>query len=118
MLLTWIVIDQSQYKMAKRLKEMTGKPESHQYETEGEVSGGHSVVKANGPKPTQQSQKGGIEQFEALIVPPEVSPTALQKDGTSKFVCQGRQQDFMQVKVRGVNSGRDSFCSISSRVSK
>ena len=48
---------------------------------------------------TQEAIRGSIEQFQALILPPEFADNGNARGDTSKFVVKGRQQDYQALKV-------------------
>jgi hypothetical protein len=90
-------LEAMQFKLQQRLKAMTSKPDHEQFEmcdTKVEDRSITGILKT-----TQAPQKGSIEQFQALIVPPEVGSNGSERNTTSKFVSLGRQQDFQHLKV-------------------
>ncbi|GAX77447.1 hypothetical protein CEUSTIGMA_g4892.t1 [Chlamydomonas eustigma] len=90
-------LEAMQFKLQQRLKAMTSKPDHEQFEmcdTKVEDRSTPGIFKT-----TQGPQRGSIEQFQALIVPPEVGSNGAEKNATSKFVSLGRQQDFQRLKA-------------------
>lgn len=52
------------------------------------------VVPAAAPVHTSVGETGGIEQFQGLVVPPELANTGDARTMTAKFVVKGQQQDY------------------------